>query len=100
MKQLYGDAAGLSHKRCLRHIMESQTLASFRLAEAESQQIARFCRDNASCYAGRVKANALIDETEPESGRCKGAQAPALYARRHPDVRTVVRGISVEPAPS
>ena len=40
------------------------------------------------------KANAMIDETEPESGRGKGAQAAALPARRHPDVRTVVRGVS------
>ena len=61
---------------------------------------ARFCRDKASCYAGSLNANALIDETEPESGRGKGAQAPALPARRHPDVRTVVRGVSAEPAPS
>jgi transposase-like protein len=29
-----------------------------------------------------VKADALIDETEPESGRGQGAQAPALPARR------------------
>jgi hypothetical protein len=57
----------------------------------------RLCR-NKAVYAAGHETNDVNDEAEPESSCGARAQAPALPARRDPDVRTLVCCLSAEPA--
>src|SRR5690349_21817639 len=92
---------GIVYGRCMRATLGQRNGAGEQMLctlrrQAEEQRTgragrweeSRLCRDRANYFAGSVTANDLIDETERESGRRRGAQALALLTRRHLALRS------------